>query len=118
VASSFERSRVPAARRGKSWGPRSSDGIRADLENAGQPKDVAGKPRDFHSTRRFFATALARAGVEPEIRKRLMGHTLGGDVTEANYIEREMEQLHEAVCRIRLDLSTANVIALPVKAAS
>ncbi len=53
--------------------PRSSDRIRADLEKAGQPKDVAGKPLDFHSARRFFATALARAGVEPEIRKVLRG---------------------------------------------
>ena len=65
--------------------------------------DAAGKPLDFHPTRRFFATALARAGVEPEIRKLLMRPSTG-DVTEDCYTDREIEQLHEAVCcRIELD---------------
>ncbi|MBX3199423.1 MAG: tyrosine-type recombinase/integrase [Labilithrix sp.] len=104
-------------RKGKTWRPRSSDRIRADLEKAGQPKDVAGKPLDFHSTRRFFATALARAGVEPEIRKVLMRHSTG-DVTEDCYTDREVEQLHEAVCRIKLDLQKADVLVLPLKSAS
>lgn len=45
-------------RKGKTWRPRSSDRIRAHLEKAGQHTEVAGKPLDFHSTRRFFATAL------------------------------------------------------------
>ena len=89
-------------RKGKDWRPRSSDRIRAHLAKLELPTVVAGKKIDFHSTRRFFATSLARAGVESAIRKRLMGHSLGGDVTEANYIERELEQLYEAVCRIKL----------------
>lgn len=42
---------------------------------------------------------LACADVEPEIRKLLMRHSTG-DVTEDCYTEREIEQLHEAVCRI------------------
>lgn len=106
-------------RKGKTWRPRSSDRIRTDLERAGQPQDVAGKPLDFHSTRRFFATALARAGVEPEIRKLLMRHSTG-DVTEDCYTDREIEQLHEAVSHIKLDLQQADVLELvkPVKEAS
>ena len=72
--------------------------IRADLEKAGQPKDVARKPLDLHSTRRF-SRRPSLAGVEPEIRKVLMGHSMG-DVTEDYYTDREVEQPHEAVCRI------------------
>ncbi|HVJ94904.1 MAG TPA: tyrosine-type recombinase/integrase [Labilithrix sp.] len=104
-------------RRGKEWRPRSSDRIHAHLEKLKLATEIAGKKIDFHSTRRFFATALARAGVESAIRKRLMGHTLVGDVTEASYIEREMDQLHEGVCRIKLDLQKADLVVLPLKLA-
>ena len=55
--------------------------------------------------RRSFATALACAGVESTIRKRLIGHA-------ANYIEREMAELREAVCRIKLDHQKADASAL------
>jgi hypothetical protein len=51
------------------------------------------------------------------IRKALMRHSRG-DVTEDCYTDREVEQLHGAVCRIRLDLAKADVIALPIRVAA
>jgi hypothetical protein len=60
----------------------------------------------------------ARAS-SPRSAKLLMRHSTG-DLTADCYREREVEQLHEAVYRIKLDLAKADVLSLvkPVKKAS
>jgi integrase len=98
---------------GAPWRPRSADVLRTWLKAAGCEDKYQGKPIDFHALRRSFATWLARAGVERAVRKILMGH-LEGDVTEEHYIDRDLAMLHDAVCRIRLDLGPkGKVIAFP-----
>ncbi len=101
---------------GSAWRPRSADALRRFLLLAECDDKCAGKPIDFHALRRSFATWLARAGVERAVRKKLMGHTEGGDVTEDFYIERDLPMLRDAVCRIRLDLTRGRVIEMPMKA--
>jgi integrase len=99
--------------------PRSADHIRIDLKRAGCPTTIAGRNVDFHATRRSFATFLARAGVEPAMRKLLMGHSLAADVTEANYVEHDLAMKLAAVSRIRLNLTRGKVIVIgPKKAAN
>jgi hypothetical protein len=96
--------------------PRSAEALRAFLTLVNASDLHAGKPIDYHALRRSFATWLARAGVERSGRKLLLGH-VEGDVTEEHYIERDLAMLHEAVCRIRLDLTRREGVALPFPAA-
>ena len=50
-----------------------------------------------------------------ERRKLLLGH-LEGDVAEEHYIERDLAMRYDAACSIRLNLSKAKVIPLPLAA--
>jgi integrase len=105
---------VLPSEQGTAWRPRSAAVLREWLLAAKCDDKYAGKPIDFHALRRSFATWLARAGVERSVRKLLLGH-VEGDVTEEHYIDRDLAQLYDAVCRIRLDVSSkGKVIALPV----
>ncbi len=102
--------------KGEAWRPHSARKLREFLTVAECADTYAGKNIDFHALRRSFATWLARAGIERAVRQKLLGHGQGDDVGEMHYIDRDLEQLHEAVCKIRLDLTRGKVIALPLKA--
>jgi integrase len=41
----------------------------------------------LHSTRHFYATQYVRAGVQSEIRHRLLGHSLPGSTQNTEYVE-------------------------------
>jgi integrase len=97
--------------------PKSSTLIRTDLEAAGLPTLYAGKHNiDFHATRRSFATWLNAADVPESRIKRLMGHAAEG-VTEKHYNSVELSKLQEAIQTIKLDVSTGDVVELPMKVA-
>jgi integrase len=103
--------------KGESHRPASADLLRADLAAAQLPTLFQSKhPFDFHSLRRSFYTWLRAAGVESDTVKMLMGHS-GGSVGERHYGAKELQRMRAAVETIVLDLSTAQVIALPVRAA-
>jgi hypothetical protein len=64
------------------------------------------------------STWLREAGVDAETRGRLMGHS-AGSVGERHYTAMTaavMAKLRDAVETIRLDLSTGEMIALPLRA--
>lgn len=81
--------------------PRSAETLRADLVHVGLADQIDGKPVEFKSLRATFATALDEAGVDENIRRRLLGHG-GRSVTERHYTRRELAQLSAAVARIGL----------------
>jgi hypothetical protein len=91
--------------------------LRADLRAVGLPDAYEGHPFTSHATRRSFATWLAEAGVAEATIKRLMGHA-GSGVTQQHYTAQTLATLHAAVESIRLDLSTPDGIALPMRALS
>jgi integrase len=103
--------------KGEAWRPSMAVMLRADLVRTGLPSTYEGHNYTAHSTRRSFATWLAEADVPEDTRRRLMGHA-AGDVTALHYTARSLRSLHEAVERIKLDLSAGEVIALPMRLAS
>jgi hypothetical protein len=104
--------------KGKAHRPASAGLLRADLAAADLPTLFRDKyPIDFHSLRRSFYTWLRAARVEGDTVKMLMGHS-GGSVGERHYGAKELERMRAAVETLVLDLSTAQVIALPVRAAA
>ncbi|HEV3189781.1 MAG TPA: tyrosine-type recombinase/integrase, partial [Polyangiaceae bacterium] len=102
--------------RGEGWRPDTAGMLRADLRAVGLPDKYEGKhPYTAHATRRSFATWLTEAGVAESTIKRLMGHA-GSGVTQQHYTAQTLAMLKAAVEAIRLDLSTGDVIALPMRA--
>jgi hypothetical protein len=89
--------------------------LRADLRAAGLPDEYEGYPYTAHATRRSLATWLAQAGVAEGTIKRLMGHA-GSGVTQRHYTAQTIAMLQAAVQSIHLDLSTGEVVALPMRA--
>jgi integrase len=79
--------------------PRSAENLRADLVHVGLADQIGGKPVEFKSLRATFATALDEAGVDENVRRRLLGHG-GRTVTERHYTRRELAQLSAAVSTI------------------
>ena len=103
---------------GEPWRPDMAAMLRADLRAAGLPDHYEGHPYTAHATRRSFSTWLREAGVDAETRDRLMGHS-AGSVGERHYTAMTaavMAKLRDAVETIRLDLSTGEMIALPLRA--
>jgi integrase len=100
--------------KGAAWRPDMAGMLRADLRSAGLPDAYEGHPYTAHATRRSFATWLTEAGVAEGTIKRLMGHS-GSGVTQQHYTAQTIATLHAAVASIRLDLSTGEVIALPMR---
>ena len=100
---------------GEQWRPDSAALLRADLLAAGLPDTYEGHNFTAHATRRSFATWLTEAGVASDTIKRLMGHAAEG-VTAQHYAAQNLETLAAAVAKIALDLSTGQVIALPMRA--
>lgn len=76
------------------------------LAKAGiEQKQIAGKTggkafnrKSFHSTRHFYVTELERAGVAPDIRMKLSGHS--DSKSHATYSHTELETLRVAMERI------------------
>ncbi len=101
--------------KGEGWRPDMAPMLRADLRAAGLPDQYEGNPFTAHATRRSFATWLTEAGVAESTIKRLMGHA-GSGVTQQHYTAQTLATLKAAVETIRLDLSTGEVIALPMRA--
>ncbi len=100
---------------GEAWRPDSAALLREDLLDAGLPDTYEGHPYTAHATRRSFATWLTEAGVASDTIKRLMGHAAEG-VTAQHYAAQNLDLLRAAVETIALDLTTAQVITLPVRA--
>jgi integrase len=74
----------------------------ADIKGATLREGV-GKGRktstlSFHSLRHSMISALANAGVAPELRKKLSGHS--DDASHANYTHHELEQLRAAIAKL------------------
>lgn len=118
----------PGLKRGGHARPDSAKLIRRDLVNlrvaqsgaeAREEREAVRKAADeefadmdFHATRRSLLTWLADLDVQPAIRKRIAGHSRG-DVTEEHYTKRGVEQLREAVNRVRLTWPTVPGIVSP-----
>ena len=59
-------------------------------------KEMGFKGLTPHCTRHTFSTQAKRCGMDSGIRKRIMGHSLNGDVTESVYTHPTFEDLvHE-----------------------
>ena len=54
--------------------------------------------RSFHSLRHSFASALANAGVSPEVRMKLTGHTT--EAAHKTYTHHDMETLRAALSKV------------------
>ncbi|HEV7924501.1 MAG TPA: tyrosine-type recombinase/integrase [Verrucomicrobiae bacterium] len=54
--------------------------------------------RTFHALRHSFTSALANAGVAPELRMKLTGHTT--EAAHRGYSHHELETLRAAVCKL------------------
>ncbi len=66
-----------------------------------EPEDGKGRsftPKSFHSLRHGFVSALANAGISPEFRQKLAGHTTAD--THRKYTHLEEEVLRQAVNKI------------------
>jgi integrase len=100
---------------GEAWRPDSAALLREDLRAAGLLDTYEGHNYTAHATRRSFATWPTEAGVASETVKRLMGHAAEG-VTAQHYAAQNLALLRAAIESIVLDLTTAQVISLPVRA--
>lgn len=97
--------------------PDSAGFLRDDLDAAELPSKYLDKhPFDFHALRRSFYSWLRAEGAERDIIEMLMGHS-GSTVGDRHYDARDLERMRKAVEMIKLDLSTASVIAFPMRAA-
>ena len=61
-----------------------------------------------HSCRHTFHRLLEKAGVSEADRKRLMGHSLKGDITNGTYGHRSVEELKEQIEKIKIEKKKAN----------
>lgn len=82
-----------------------SEGFKRIMRRAGldaQPVESKGKRqlsrRTFHALRHSFASALANAGVAPELRMKLTGHK--SEAMHRGYTHHELETLRSAVGRL------------------
>src|SRR5664280_341911 len=96
--------------------PRSAQLIRDDLETAKQPTKVGSADIDFHATRRSFLTWLTNAEVSSEIIDMLAGHA-GKGVRARHYTARDLEVMAKAVAKIELDVTSGEVVSLPLAVA-
>ncbi len=96
---------------GQAVRPPSASILRTDLGHAKCSSKYAGEhPFTFHALRRSFSTWLAEAGVPAEVREKLMGQR-PRSVAGAHYTAFSLATLAEAVAKITLDLSPAQVVA-------
>jgi hypothetical protein len=101
---------------GKPQRPRDADRFRADLDAAGCATKYGVEDITYKDgTRHSFATWLGAAGVPDELIGRLCGHA-ARSVTRRHYVGDDLAVLRDAVEKIALDVSTAQVIVLPLVA--
>jgi len=89
----------PSARardRGAFARPASASLLREDLEAAGLPTHVRGKPLTFHALRKTFGNWLYEVDCDELTRKRLLGHG-SGDVTAEFYTGEAFRKMATAV---------------------
>jgi len=65
-----------------------------DLGMAGNPKHTP------HDCRHTFSRLCESYGVRDVDRKRMLGHSLGGDITNSVYGHRSVDELMEQICKI------------------
>ena len=58
-------------------------------------------PHTPHDCRHTFATLLSSAKADPLVIKLLMGHSLGGDITEDKYIHKSIFELREELEKVK-----------------
>lgn len=101
---------------GETHRPRDADNVRDDLALAGCPTTYGTESMTFKdATRHSFATWLGAAGVPDEVIGRLEGHS-ARTVTRRHYIGDDLARLRDAIELNKLDLSTGEVVALPLAA--
>lgn len=61
-----------------------------------------GKKHTPHDCRHTFSTLCEKYKVNENDRKRMMGHSFGGDITNAKYGHRTVEELREEIEKIKL----------------
>ena len=83
--------------------PDSAGMLRADLELAGLPVEVNGRPITFHCLRHTFASLLGASDVAGETIDRLLGHA-PSTTRGRHYQAPSLEGAHRAICK--LDLGT------------
>ncbi len=104
--------------RGAPRRPRDAQNLRRDLKVAGCPTKYGVEDITFKdATRHSFATWLGAAGIPDEIIGRLEGHS-AKSVTRRHYIGDDLARLQEAIERIKLDLSTGQVVTLTLALAT
>ncbi len=101
---------------GALWRPDMATMLRGDLRGAGLPDTYEDHKYTAHATRRSFATWLNEAGIAEGTIKRLMGHA-GSGVTQLHYTAQTLATLHAAVEAIHLNLTTGQVLTLPLRIA-
>ena len=69
-----------------------------------------------HSCRHTFHRLLERAGVSEADRKRLMGHSLKGDITNGTYGHRSVEELKEQIEKIKIKKTKIEKIKIECQA--
>ena len=65
-------------------------------------KHIGLEPRTPHSCRHTFSRLCESYGVAEADRKRMMGHSFGGDITNAVYGHRTLEELREQIEKIKV----------------
>jgi len=79
---------------------KSESQFRRDMKTALEKIGV--RPLTPHSCRHTFHRLLERAGVNEADRKRLMGHSMKGDITNGVYGHRGVEELRREIEKIEV----------------
>lgn len=102
---------------GKLQRPRDADRFRTDLAIAECATKYGTEDITYKDgTRHSFATWLGAAGVPDELIGRLLGHS-ARSVTRRHYVGDDLAVLQEAVEKIVLDVSTGQLLTLPLAVA-
>lgn len=74
-------------------------------------EEIGVRPLTPHSCRHTFHRLLERAGVNEADRKRLMGHSLKGDITNGVYGHRGVEELRREIEKITVNAVNERKVA-------
>jgi site-specific recombinase XerD len=102
-----------ASPEGTPWRPQSARLIREDLKAAKQYTKVGQTNIDFHACRRSFMTWLVEAEVPSDIIDMLVGHA-GKSTRARHYTAHDIEVMAKAVAKVQLEVTTGEVVALPL----
>ncbi len=68
---------------------------------------IVGNPKHTpHDCRHTFSALCEKYGVRENDRKRMLGHSFGGDVTNAVYGHRTLEELRDEIEKIKVPFVT------------